>query len=236
MKQTWSIIIPCLNEEKTIGCVVSNTICVLEKIAQRYEIIIVNDGGIDRSSDIVNEISKTNKNIKLIENVKNVGIAKSLKMSYKIVKYENICAIPADNQFDVNELLPFKIIKENSVVCFYRKNKNQYSFFRKVISNIHNSIDKYLFGLKIKDIGWTKIYKKKHLLSISIVTESLLFQTEICYKLKLKGLKFIEIESTYYDRRFGEEKGANYLNLTMAIKEIITLFFVLLSFRFKKYL
>lgn len=73
MRPFLSVIIPSYNESKRLP---PTLIDVDKKLSARhysYEIIVVNDGSTDSTAKIVNHLSKTIKNLRLIENVKNHG-------------------------------------------------------------------------------------------------------------------------------------------------------------------
>jgi len=53
-KQTWSIIIPCYNEKDNIEKVVNDVLVVLKNIAEKYEVIIIDDGSTDGSLKSLN--------------------------------------------------------------------------------------------------------------------------------------------------------------------------------------
>ena len=65
-----SIVIPAYNEEKTVRKILEKVLAV--KLSLEKEIIIVNDGSIDRTKEIIEELIKyhPNENIKFISKKK----------------------------------------------------------------------------------------------------------------------------------------------------------------------
>ena len=51
-----SVVIPVFNEEATVGNVVTRTKKTLEQLGVSYEILVVDDGSVDRSADIAQEL------------------------------------------------------------------------------------------------------------------------------------------------------------------------------------
>ena len=64
-----SIIIPTLNEEKYIKDCLTSLLVGLKNLKE-YEIIVVDGQSTDKTKEIVNFLSKDNKNIKIFDNPK----------------------------------------------------------------------------------------------------------------------------------------------------------------------
>ena len=66
MKKELSIILPTLNEYKNLKILVPELEKILvEEKFDNYEIIIVDDGSIDNTVNLINSLNKTNPNIKI---------------------------------------------------------------------------------------------------------------------------------------------------------------------------
>jgi len=224
VSQSWSIIIFLYNEEDSLKAVIDSSLIVLEQLnATESELIIVNDGSTDKSKQMIENYINNDK-IKVIHHDINKGIGEALISGYKAANYENICAIPADGQFNVDELLPFKIIPDKTIISFYRNQKTRYTLFRKFLSLFNKLLNKYLLGIKVKDVNWIKIYKKDFFNNISPVLTSSLVESEICAKMLKTGFKIIEVESKYHPRLGGKSKGASYNTISQAIRETFKLY------------
>ncbi len=103
-----SIFFPVFNEGQNIAHILFEVILVAPKIAQKYEIIVVNDGSIDNTSEVVKKILKSNKNIKLIEHEKNMGYGAALKSGFYNSRFEYITYMDSDGQFEFAEV--FKLL------------------------------------------------------------------------------------------------------------------------------
>ncbi|MGB3946818.1 MAG: glycosyltransferase family 2 protein [Bacteroidia bacterium] len=234
--QSWSIIIFCYNEKGNVSNVIKNCITVLQKLSTSRELIIVDDGSTDGSIDeIKDEISKTpTEKIKLIQHPVNQGIGMALKTGYAIASNENVCAVPADGQFDINELLPFTTIQNNSFISFYRKENQSYSLARNILSLFNKLFNKLLLGINFKDINWVKIYKTEIIKELDLQLNSSLIETEICAKLVAKKHTFIEVESKYLNRKNGVSKGASWKIVSKVLAELVKVYLSVLAFKRKK--
>ena len=93
-----SILVPCYNEELLVKSSFKEIIKSLKsnKI-KKYEIILIDDGSVDKSLTIVEKLQKKNKNIKIIKNKKNYGMGYNFFTGIKKSKGKYLILLPADN-------------------------------------------------------------------------------------------------------------------------------------------
>lgn len=95
-----SIIIPMYNAEKYIeDCLKS----IFNQKFQNIEVIIVNDGSIDRSLNIVYKYMKLNSNIKVV-NKENGGVSKARNIGIKESKGKYLLFLDSDDYLENNSL------------------------------------------------------------------------------------------------------------------------------------
>jgi cellulose synthase/poly-beta-1,6-N-acetylglucosamine synthase-like glycosyltransferase/peptidoglycan/xylan/chitin deacetylase (PgdA/CDA1 family)/spore germination protein YaaH len=90
-----SIIVPAYNEELVIGNTISS---LLASEYSNYEIIVVDDGSQDRTSEVVADRFGTNDRVRLLT-VANAGKAAALNMGIRNARGEIIVALDADTLF-----------------------------------------------------------------------------------------------------------------------------------------
>ena len=231
--QTWSIVIFCFNEEKTIIPVYHSVLSILKNNVQAaFEIVIVDDGSTDHSVDEIHKLQQQFPNhTRVILHPKNLGIGMALRSGYTNSQYENICSVPADGQFDVNELVPHLVFDNNTFVSFYRKENLQYTSFRNVLSYVNKKINSFFMGIKMRDVNWVKSFKNAEIKSFDWKLSSSLIESELCSKLIAKGSKVIEVVSVYHPRQAGVSKGASLKIVLQALKETLKLIFIIFFFR-----
>lgn len=224
--QTWSIIIFFHNEENNIVKVCQQVVDFLDLLSDdKKEIIFVNDGSTDKSSKQVDKMIKNKSYVKVVNHKKKMGIGTCLKTGYKMAKMENVCAVPGDGQFDVNELRAFRKVPSQTVVSFFRSKNMQYSFLRKLLTKVNKGLNKILFGIDVQDINWVKIYKTSEIKSLNLKSKSSYVESEIIYRLKNKNCKIIQSPSHYLSRKFSYSKSVTISSLKTVGKDIISLFF-----------
>lgn len=134
-----SVIIPAYNEEKTI----KNTVFEIDKFLYNnffdYEIIVVNDGSYDRTRHILSSIFL---NITVINFNQNHGKGYAIKEGVKYANGDYIIFIDADGAYDAENIKAIvKILDKNDIAIGVRDdNKENYTFVRKIYSNVFKSL------------------------------------------------------------------------------------------------
>lgn len=231
--QKWSVGILCYNEVKTLEPLVLQLRDVLQRIADTYEIIIIDDYSTDGSREMAVALQEQHASVRAVLHERNIGIGGALRSIYTNARYENVGIIPADGQFDVKEYLPFPEIPENHFISFYRIENTSYSPFRNILSLFNKKLNKTFIGMNLKDVNWCKVYKKADLDRLDLQLTSSLVESEICAKLLFLGKKVIEVESRYLPRAHGQSKGASSAIVKKAIKDTWLLISIMSDFKNK---
>lgn len=228
-KQSWSVIIFCYNEHKTVGTVILDAIRVLSEMSSHFQVIAVNDGSTDGSGDAMDALALEHKEVHVIHHPINKGIGSALRSGYEYACNDNVVAIAADGEFHMDELRPFANLSQNSLVSFYREVNTVYSSYRDMLSLINRKVNKLFLGMELRDVNWSNIYKTSELKSLDLRLTSSLIESEICAKLIKKGCKVIEAPSQYLERKEGKSKGGSFKIVWQAAKDTYKLIRVLKS-------
>jgi glycosyltransferase involved in cell wall biosynthesis len=229
----FSIIIFAYNEGTTLFDVVSKAQGCLNKLSPNHEIIIVDDGSIDNTQEVIEQIKKEFK-VRVIYHAGNLGIGPALKSGYLVAEKDLVCAVPGDGQFNLNELLKIEAFDENTCYAFYRKDY-EYSYYRRMLSAFNRFLNSVFLGFKLRDVNWIKVYRKAHLDQISINLESSLIESEICGKLRKCNVQFEEMPSSYLPREAGVSKGGSFKTVSKAFVELFKLMREVATFKPKSF-
>jgi glycosyltransferase involved in cell wall biosynthesis len=102
MNKLVSIILPTYNGSPYIKKAIES---VLSQTYKNWELIIIDDCSLDRTSSIVANYINLNSNIKYIKNNENLGVQKSLNKGLSVSKGEYIARIDDDDEWiDVDKL------------------------------------------------------------------------------------------------------------------------------------
>ena len=209
-----SIIIPCKNEEKTI----SKTFLKLKKKIKfkikKFEIILIDDFSIDNTLGILKNISKQNKNIKVIKN-KYKGLGSAINLGIKFSKNKYIAIMMADLSDDPSDLIRYyNEISNNDLDAvfgsrFMRQSKVvEYPIKKLIYNRIFNIFVKLIFLSKYNDFtNAFKIYKKNTLIDLKpLVSENFNIFLELPLKTINRKKKIKIIPINWRNRKIGSSK------------------------------
>lgn len=163
-----SVIVPAYKQEKTIEEDITSLSRILNTLNIPYEILVVIDGTIDRTYDIVKKIQKKDKKIKAIAYKKNHG--KGYAIRYGMLESHGDVSGFIDAGMDIDsaaihELLEIFVENDADIVIgskLHPDAKVNYPFSRKILSWGYRTVTHLLFGLSVRDtqVG-IKFFKRK---------------------------------------------------------------------------
>lgn len=220
-----SLFYPCYNEEKNVETAVLNALKLLPEISRRFEVLIINDGSLDKTKEIAEKISQQNKSVRIINHNKNGGYGAALKSGFLNSKYEWVFFTDGDLQFNIEELKNFlPYTKDYSVIIGYRTKRAE-GLKRDINAKILRFAAKTLFGINVKDVDCAfKLIKKEALRKLELKSNGAIINTELLYKLKKLGYDFKELPVSHFPRKHGKPTGASLMVITQAFKEMACLY------------
>lgn len=225
-----SVFFPCYNEEKNLQNTVDKAIIELKKIAKKWEIVIVNDGSKDKTSEVALSLQKKYPHISIVTHNPNRGYGAAFKSGLYNCKYPWIAFTDSDGQFDFSEVKNFiqkqKETKSDIVIGYYLGRK--VSPLVIFTSKIWELIVFTLFGLRVTDIdcGFKFISKKVVDTIPKLEAERGAFiSSEFLIKSKKAGFKIVEIPVHHYPRTEGQATGRNLKVILKSFSDLFRLWF-----------
>lgn len=221
---------PAMNEEENIQKSVEEALKICNKVAKKFEVLVIGGASIDRTDEIVKRISQRDKRVKLIKRGEDKDYGTALALGFKKAKYEYVFYSDSDGQFDFDELKSFvPFIKEYDIIIGYRVRRKD-KFLRKLISQIFNKIIFLIFNVKVRDVDCAfKLIKKSVLRNFKFQTKRSVDVEIVVYGTKL-GYKIKELPVKHYPRLKGRSEAESLfgtVKLSIIFKTLLDLVTIL---------
>ncbi len=164
-----SVVIPVFNELESLPELKLELIKNL-KPYKKWEVIFVDDGSSDGSTEWLIDLALLNKNFKLIQFYRNYGKSAALNEGFKSASGDYVITMDADLQDDPAEFcnLIESLEKGWDLVSGWKKNRLD-PLNKRLPSKVFNFVTRLLTGVKIHDFNCgLKAYKKSVIKSIDI--------------------------------------------------------------------
>lgn len=185
-----SVIVPVYNVETYLKRCVDS---ILEQTFKEFEVILVDDGSLDNSSEICNKYSKSDKRVKVIHK-KNGGLSSARNAGLNIAKGKYIAFIDSDDYISKDMFKTMINLAFSSnydiVSCGFRRfyeNSCNDSVCKGTIYKYRNiePLANYLLeydnvNRKIDTVVWNKIYKRELFNDITF-PEGKIYEDELYY-------------------------------------------------------
>ena len=97
-----SIVIPAYNEAKVLSHTITEIIDILIRISKPFEVIVIDDGSIDNTWEVLNALSKTHRFLRAIRFARNFGKEAAIYAGLQHVSGEAAIVMDADLQHPPN--------------------------------------------------------------------------------------------------------------------------------------
>jgi glycosyltransferase involved in cell wall biosynthesis len=219
-----SVIIPVYNEKSTI----SETIARVRAVDLEKEIIIVDDGSTDGTSQHLAEIGGQFEDVNVFSHQENRGKGAALRTGFGAASGEIIIIQDADLEYDPREYetLLVPILDGRAEVVYgsrFLSGPHRVLFFWHYMGNrFLTLLCDALCNLNLTDMetGY-KVFKKEVLDGIRLKSNRFGFEPEFTMKIAKKGFRVYEVPISYSGRTYEEGKKIGWRDGLAAIFTII---------------
>lgn len=150
-----SVVIPVYNQEKNVIKALERIRRVLEDAFINYELVVVNDGSIDETLNVLNRERLSNRKLKIISYAPNRG--KGFAVRTGILESRGAIVVFTDGDLDISPEVISEYVKglDKSALVIASKlhpmSKIQAPFSRRFLSRAFNLFVRIAVGIKVKD-------------------------------------------------------------------------------------
>ena len=201
-----SLVLPIYNEEGGIEEYINVCKNEIKKIdyINDFEIILINDGSTDNSLSVINKFAN-DKNIKIINFDKNLGVGCAFREGIKKTSFEWVLTSDSDGQFhysNISKIINYASKNNYQIISGARIKKGEYSHI--IGSKFSTFLCNIIHKSNLKDFNSAfKLMYGPIARSLEMHTKRMNFSTEITSRILENNYKIKEIDILHIERQFG---------------------------------
>jgi glycosyltransferase involved in cell wall biosynthesis len=205
-----SVIIPCYNEVDYIDEVIQN----VEAVQRADEIIVVDDGSVDGSREVLRRIEAENRpHLRVIYHDVNQGKGAAVVTGFKAATGDVLLIQDADFEYDPREYgILLKPIEEGITNVVYGSRflggpRKAMNFWNMVANKSLTLATNVLYNAILSDMETCyKVFRREVVADLNIRARGFEFEPEITAKILKKGVRIYEVPISYNGREWTEGK------------------------------
>ena len=225
-----SLFFPAHNEEANLEALVEEALEALPALADKFEIIAVDDGSRDRTAAIADELALKHPDVfRVVHHPTNLGYGAALRSGFHAARFELIAFIDGDRQFkvaDVGRLTERMAWPDAPDVVVGFRLKRADPPIRRWYARVYRFSNRIFFGVRVCDIDCAcKLFKRDSLTPIRVSSGGAFFTAELLIKLRFEGRRLAEVGIPHYPRTAGSPTGAKPSVVFRAVRDFWSLRF-----------
>lgn len=213
-----SLVIPFYNEERNVERVLMDCKMALTEKRIPYEIIAVNNGSSDTTSELIDKQAKQDKRIKKITVTKNIGYGNGIISGLTAAKGEILSWIDGDCQVNpsfVAELYLLAVEKGRGVIYKVDRDERNDSINREIFSRGYNALLRVLFRAGLTDVNAKpKMFYREDFVALNPQSKDWFIDTELLVKAKRAGYKILSIPAVFEKRK----EGVSHVKINVVVE------------------
>ena len=220
-----SIVVPIYNEAESVETLVNAIANSVAETNLNYEIICVDDGSKDGSTDVLTNLARRRVDLQAVILRRNYGQTAAMAAGFESAMGKVIVTLDGDLQNDPADIpmLLAKLDEGYDLVSGWRKNRQDAALTRLLPSRIANIIIAKVTGVLLHDYGCSlKAYRAELIADMNLYGELHRFLPALAY---IEGARIAEVPVRHHARRFGQSKYG--LGRTIrVVMDLMTVFFM----------
>ena len=220
-----SVVVPIYNEADSIEPLVNAIANAVKETNLNYEIICVDDGSKDGSTNVLTNLAKRRTDFKAVILRRNYGQTPAMAAGFESAQGKVIVTLDGDLQNDPADIpmLVDKLDEGYDLVSGWRKNRQDAALTRLLPSKIANILIAKVTGVKLHDYGCSlKAYRSELVADMNLYGELHRFLPALAY---IEGARITEVPVRHHARRFGQSKYG--LGRTIrVVMDLLTVYFM----------
>ncbi len=218
-----SVLVPAKDEADNLPLFMELAAKAFAASPFRYEVIVIDDGSIDRTWQVLQELTTQYSFLRVARHRSRRGIADALRTGYLDARGGVLVFYPADLQFkpeDIPRLVAPILAGESDMVTGFKEGKYEKAF----VSKIYNFLSRALFHVPVKDLNSVKAYRREIMDILPVRPDWHRYMIVIA---AAQGFSVTEIPVPLYPRNAGKSKFATWHRIPVGLLDMLSVWFEL---------
>jgi glycosyltransferase involved in cell wall biosynthesis len=227
-----SYFFPAHDEAENIEALVDEALVELARIAERFEIIAVDDGSRDGTGGIADRLAAEHPDVvRVVHHPRNLGYGAAVRSGLAAARHPLVCFTDGDRQFRVADIgrltarlgQPDDHGRTPDVVVGYRI-KRADPAVRLAYARVYRATLRLFFGLGVRDPDCAcKLFRREALEGVRVESGGAFLSAELLIKIGQQGGIIVEQGVPHYPRTAGRASGADPRVVLRAVRDFWSL-------------
>jgi glycosyltransferase involved in cell wall biosynthesis len=217
-----SVLVPAKDEAENLPEFVRLCGEALSATRFSYEVIVVDDGSRDNSSEVLQELQVQYPFLRVVSHRRQRGIADALRSAQDVSRGDICVFYPADLQYlpeDIPTLVNPILGGDADIVTGTKQGKYEKAF----VSAIYNTLCRWLFGVRVTDLNSVKAWRREVMQGMPLRPDWHRFMVVIA---SADGFRLTSRPVPLHPRRAGVSKF-NWKRIPIGVLDLLSVWFQL---------
>jgi hypothetical protein len=219
-----SLCLPAYNEEENIDDTVRSACAILPHLVQDFEVVVVDDGSRDKTSEVVCRLAEKDLRVRLEQHEHNGGYGAAVTTGLRAARGDLVMFTDSDGQFNMLDLAQVLArVESHDMVVGYRHPRAD-RWFRKFNAWSWNQLIQLTLGISVTDLDCAfKLFRREVVDRLNLTSTGACISAEIMVQCVRGGVHYVEVPVRHFPRYHGDSTGANLRVILRAFRELPTL-------------
>lgn len=227
LNHSLSMVVCAFNEEELIEEFLYKSIGDLSRATSDWEILLVNDGSSDRTSELAHRIAREWPQIRIFDQPFNRGPGACIQLGYYAATKDYVFHNTVDAFFNTEDLMwVLPLLRHYDCLSGYRKDLKANNLYQKLLTTCNRGLIHFLFPLKLKAYQTVQFHPRELFQRIRVEAKSSFVSAELLLKAHGLGYRVGEFEVEFHPRTKGVAKGGGPIHVARSIRDIFKYWFL----------